>query len=464
MSFGNPWALFGIGAIAIPILLHLLGRQRVRVQRFPTLRFLQTSRLVPIRRLRLTDLMLLAIRVAILICAAVAIAKPRFDTSSRRAAREAIGSRRVARALIVDTSASMQRPTPGGQSAVAVARQRASELAGESAASTIIWTANPNAALAGAAAWLETQPAWREVLVVSDFQTGAVDSTEIALVPSGLGVKLERIGTVAGSATSMPVGARTVTRTETADRSIIEWSPEKPASPEMPVLLASGPALENARAALAAARAVVGTPALGHPVAIIYGSYPARAELARGASRIDEPWMGNAVARVASNRALTAAAAAVEENDSSDGFPKADARFDVVARNGKGKPVILASHGPVNGVDGLQLWISADAGSLASAALLAALPAAISPSAPSTELEPTAIDTERLARWERPTGASDGAFDPEASDGRWFWLAALILMTAEWLIRRRAAKGSSVSRVAMESIDRSTDGARRDVA
>ena len=62
MFWLNPSALFALAAIAAPILIHILVQRRAERFPFPTLRFLQPTRLAAIRRHLLEDLPLLAIR------------------------------------------------------------------------------------------------------------------------------------------------------------------------------------------------------------------------------------------------------------------------------------------------------------------------------------------------------------------------------------------------------------------
>ena len=76
MIWQNPWAWLGMVGVALPILIHLLGRGHARVLRFPTLRFIDPSRLLPTKRSRIQDPLLLAVRVAIVGCAAIALAQP----------------------------------------------------------------------------------------------------------------------------------------------------------------------------------------------------------------------------------------------------------------------------------------------------------------------------------------------------------------------------------------------------
>ena len=98
MMFQNPIAWLGLAAIAVPILVHLLGRRRARRLAFPTLRFVPASPLPPVRRDRLTDVPLLLVRVAAIATAAVALTQPLWLTASRARDASAVGIRTGRRA------------------------------------------------------------------------------------------------------------------------------------------------------------------------------------------------------------------------------------------------------------------------------------------------------------------------------------------------------------------------------
>ena len=53
MTWLAPAALAGALFVALPILIHMMGRGRTTVIRFPSLRFLESSRLLPARRTRI---------------------------------------------------------------------------------------------------------------------------------------------------------------------------------------------------------------------------------------------------------------------------------------------------------------------------------------------------------------------------------------------------------------------------
>src|SRR5215217_5732103 len=71
MSFLTPLFLVGLGAIAVPIFVHLIQRERKRVVQFPSLMFVQKIPYQSVQRRRLRHLFLLAMRAAAATLAAV---------------------------------------------------------------------------------------------------------------------------------------------------------------------------------------------------------------------------------------------------------------------------------------------------------------------------------------------------------------------------------------------------------
>ena len=183
MIWQNPWAWAGLGFVLLPVLIHLLGRGQAPRRVFPTLRFLPPSRALPTRRRRIRDPLLLAVRVGILASAVTALAQPFFVTNARR--RES--ARGIARAIIVDTSASMRRGSVGAARPLDSARVVAAVLARESQTSLVIETGAPRRAVAGAIDWSARQRRRAEVVIVSDFQAGTLDAHDVAAVPRRIG-------------------------------------------------------------------------------------------------------------------------------------------------------------------------------------------------------------------------------------------------------------------------------------
>jgi hypothetical protein len=100
----------------------------------------------------------------------------------------------------------------------------------------------------------------------------------------------------------------------------------------------------------------------------------------------------------------------------------------------------VAASGSVDGHRTLLIFPLVDAGSLTSAALIAATAEAVGNSLPVAEYEPLHLTDDVLRQWQQPVPeAAPRVREPgAASDGRWFWLLALVLLIVEaWLRKRR---------------------------
>lgn len=122
--------LLGMLAAAIPILLHLIHRQRARRRRFAAVDFLLLSDQRLARRLRLRQILVLLLRTLLMLAIPFALAKPYLPEEPVAAAPELEEPGAVA--LVVDDSASMQAEAPDGEGtlldrAVATARETLSE-------------------------------------------------------------------------------------------------------------------------------------------------------------------------------------------------------------------------------------------------------------------------------------------------------------------------------------------------
>jgi hypothetical protein len=104
MSFLTPLAFLALGAVAIPILVHLIQRERNRVVMFPSLMFLQRIPYQSVRRRRIRHWALLAMRCAAIALLVLAFARPFFQAGDLAAA--AVGGAREV-VILLDQSASM---------------------------------------------------------------------------------------------------------------------------------------------------------------------------------------------------------------------------------------------------------------------------------------------------------------------------------------------------------------------
>ena len=76
MTFLNPAILFGLLAASIPILIHLLNLRKLKRIDFSTLQFLKELQKNKIRKIKLKQWLLLALRVLIILCIVTAFARP----------------------------------------------------------------------------------------------------------------------------------------------------------------------------------------------------------------------------------------------------------------------------------------------------------------------------------------------------------------------------------------------------
>jgi hypothetical protein len=103
VSFLTPWFLAGLAAIAVPIAIHLINRERKTVVPFPSLMFIQKVPYKSVRRQKLRHLLLFLLRCAALALFVGAFGRPFFSKNNRAVA--AGGARD--RVILLDRSYSM---------------------------------------------------------------------------------------------------------------------------------------------------------------------------------------------------------------------------------------------------------------------------------------------------------------------------------------------------------------------
>ena len=422
MSWLNPIAFLGLFALAVPILAHLFGRRVARRQVFPSLRLLRDARPAPARRSRPSDVLLLVVRCAVLAAAVLALAQPRWSVGRRSAASPV-------RAILVDTSSSMDRLTSDGPSA----RQRATTLArtllDSAREGIIVETGRPGADIAGASSWLGARSGLRELVVVSDFQSGAVTDGDFAQVPSGIGTKLIRV-----AAEGLPAIVNTTGVRVDADSAGTKaaWAVVSDTGVSVTVLVADKDR-DAAGPSIAAIRAIAPRPpGVSRRVAVVFPGHASRDSMVRQATRLDSAWQGDFMVSLRRNALLASA------SESADLTPACEFAGVPVARNSRGEAVasVAAASGPAYDV---LVFACVDVGTVPGTALLRAAESAIAPVAPWREMEPTVVPDEVLQRWERPAveQAPNGQHDT-SPDGRWLWLLAIALLLVEELLKRRS--------------------------
>jgi hypothetical protein len=426
MIWQNAWAWLGLLTLAAPIVIHLLARRSARVQRFPTLRFLHASQFLPARSTRLSDLLLLLLRLAIVAVAVAALAQPLLLTPGRQ---RSLG-RTLARAILVDTSASMARATNTGEPGSAVARREAQRLADEAQLGVIVETIDPAEQIAGAANWLERQAARRELVVISDFQVGAIDPGGFGSVPAETGIRLVRVAARPASGpievTARTAAGETTARVNLQPRStVVEWSQRTAPMQSGNLLLLTGRA--DSAAASAALHSASGLASVRsadptRPIALVYPGYEQREHMLREARPLNRPWMGDVVTRLRDQTSLERAA-----------------------------------RGNVAGRERLLLFTNDAPGSIESASLILSALQAQEAGAPASENEPANLDDRTLMELQRTPATVVAPRDLEnegISDGRWLWLGVLLLLALETWLRRgkRERQGIPETHAAYERV------------
>ena len=105
MSFLAPAFFVGLAAIAVPILIHLIQRERKDVVRFPSLMFLRKIPYQSVQRRRIHNWLLLALRTAAMALLVMAFSRPFLKADPTAVAAAVTGAREVV--ILLDQSASM---------------------------------------------------------------------------------------------------------------------------------------------------------------------------------------------------------------------------------------------------------------------------------------------------------------------------------------------------------------------
>lgn len=217
MSFLFPAFLAGALAVAIPIILHFVRRQSARPLAFSDLRFLRRAQTAAVRRRRLQEWLLLALRVAALLLLAAAFARPYIDATG-------LAGRPVT-VVALDRSFSMsypgmfERARTAAREAVAAApaddlvgvvefddraRVVAQPGAGRDAAVAAIGRAEAGFGATGYAAALETAAGLigardGRIVMVTDGQQSGWDTGAGGLLPEGIEVTARLVEPGAGN-------------------------------------------------------------------------------------------------------------------------------------------------------------------------------------------------------------------------------------------------------------------------
>ena len=238
MTFLNPLLLAGLAAVAIPIAIHLFNFRRPQRLDFSTLRFLREIEATAVRRVRIRQWLLLALRTLAVICLVLAFARP--TPTADAGAFEEGAARSLA--LVLDNSRSMTLRDAQGAllDQAKVVGATVIEATGRGDERAIVPTAPPvgyrpvpfttadpalnavaatdalagaeplTAAIARAGSVLESaQHPRREIVVVSDLQAATFTDSASAALPDDVDLTL------------LPLGGREQTNTAITDVRVV---------------------------------------------------------------------------------------------------------------------------------------------------------------------------------------------------------------------------------------------------
>lgn len=145
MTFISGWLLGGLFLAAVPIIIHILNRRRFQVIDWPPMKYLKLTLKKNRRRIRIEQLILLAIRTLAVLLLILAVARP--VLSQKGLTRFLLpGRARTSRILVIDDSLSMGYTT-AGRSAFQVAQNAAADIirgGGTQDSLTILLTCAPD--------------------------------------------------------------------------------------------------------------------------------------------------------------------------------------------------------------------------------------------------------------------------------------------------------------------------------
>jgi Aerotolerance regulator N-terminal len=440
----NPAALAGLALVAVPIVIHLLRTHRAERITFPSLRFVRAAQTAAVRMRWPSDFLLLALRIAVVATSVVAVAHPVVLTRSRLEKWDD----RIARAIVVDSSDSMDRGRAGSGTPTAAASE-ASDAEKRGATYTVLLD-DPDLriGLRRAIAWAEAAPpARREIVVISDFQRGSLTRADVASVPKTVGLRFVRVGdaenakTVTGlelfSAPEVSARRQEIAITPSATGvSVSEEGASQSGSLQPGLRIVGGEQVE--RLVMPALRAVAKSgapaPSATQPVALMFSDSPTALPPVK---TIGPRWMLRTILRLRGDVSLESAT----REASARAFTGSEV-WTTVAADKAGRALISAAE---NGGE-LLLHVAAPAGSFIAAAALSAVLTARQGDTSQPEQEIAGIETSDLSAWSRapaPVEREDWR-RVEDSDARWFWLAALLLLALEPIFRRAATREKEV--------------------
>jgi len=444
----NPAAWIGLIALAVPILIHILVQRQAERLAFPSLRFLQQTRLASVRRHVLEDIVLLAIRAAIVAAAVAALAGPLLITPLRH---QAWNGRLVRATVVSDTNPPSPRAAGASASRAEARVNRDRAEAGQPNDATFLAqtfaTRSLTEGIHRAVAWLDAAPpARRELVIVAPLALGSLTAADIAAVPLPIGIRFERSGTLPSERTIAggAVLTRSAIRRQTVqlNAAITTVREQVIAAPDrFPIdIVCAADARPTADAAVAAVRSerVWAPTADRRGRLVLIGSAGDSTALA-DARPVTDAWAADAIAAIARDDELQSEASTAR-------FGLIDARFSaapwtIVASAADGRPLAVAASSPA----GLLLVSSAEPSSLVMPLLVRAMAAGVAPPPDLRTSEVLPIPDSQLQVWTRPAAplTAPRIDHVEQDDRRGLWALVLGLLALEAWVRRTTRARSS---------------------
>jgi hypothetical protein len=165
MSFLAPAFFIGLAAIAVPILIHLIQRERKEVIHFPSLMFIRRIPYQSVQRRKIHNWLLLLLRTAAIALLVAAFARPFFTQDPTKVSAAASGAREVV--ILLDHSASMGYGDHW-EKAREAARKIVAGLGGNDRATLVLFATGEEEAVRATSDHAELETALREAKVSSD--------------------------------------------------------------------------------------------------------------------------------------------------------------------------------------------------------------------------------------------------------------------------------------------------------
>ena len=432
IGWTNPTAFWAFALLAGPLIVHLLRRHRAERVPFPSLRFVRATEIAAVRVRRPSDPWMLLVRAGAIGVAVCALAGPIVLTQGRLSHWNSL----TARAVVIDTSDSMREPGLDGATSERLAEQAAQAEIRSASYATRIETASVADGLRRAVAWLSTSPpARREIVVLSDFQRGALNADALRIVPDGVGRRFVAVGRMPETRSiasvpllATPTGARPQRMVIARESTSIEVESATPAALDGLRIIGIDSADPSISRALQTV-AVAGTaaPSKVQPIAIHFAN---SAEQPPVVSTLKSGWMLATVIDVMKDPAVASLAPSAGASLAAVNPP-----WIVVIRRPDGGPLVSVAD-----ANGALIFDVADrSDTLFAAAVLRAMLNGRRSALDYSEREVATI-SDRVVSWQSAPGpvGADAWRNAARTDARWFWLVALGLLAVEqWLRSRR---------------------------